>query len=223
MSLQLKSKKQHIRLWFEFYRLCTQQKEFEDNLKKSHNFYKPWGDVSNIKFDDWWNDHKELFGPSRVEEINRLSKHPNSLNVVIPLNMKPKQIMDELKSIIETKQIERLNDIGVNHQDLKSLDSGFGDYEISGKEPKWKSIQETLWITQLFYEKDKPPINKNFLIQIHEFLKSRPKSKITGFRSINENLHKYTSGQLENEIRVVRRNKDEGIKILKNVSQGRFP
>ena len=102
--IQIKSRKQHIRLWFEFYKICLTQNEFKENLVQSHNFYKPWGNVLDIKFDDWWDKNKDLFGPTRVEEISKISKHPNSLNLVIPLNQKLTTNLKSVKTIIETKQ-----------------------------------------------------------------------------------------------------------------------
>ena len=221
--IQIKSRKQHIRLWFEFYKICLTQNEFKENLVQSHNFYKPWGNVLDIKFDDWWDKNKDLFGPTRVEEISKISKHPNSLNLVIPLNQKLTTILKSVKTIIETKQIDRLKEIGVDHKSLKSLDRGFGQYELSSKEIKGQSIYQTLLILQVFLKHNKPAINKNFLINIHEFLKERPRSVLRGFRSINENLYKYTPRDLEPEIRVIRRNVKQGYDILKNVSLGKFP
>ena len=67
------------------------------------------------------------------------------------------------------------------------------------------------------------PKNKKLIEEIHEFLKERPRSVLRGFRSINENLYKYTSSDLELEIRVIRRNVKQGYDILKNVSLGKFP
>ena len=221
--IQIKSRKQHIRLWFEFYKICLTQNEFKENLVQSHNFYKPWGNVLDIKFDDWWDKNKDLFGPTRVEEISKISKHPNSLNLVIPLNQKLTTILKSVKTIIETKQINRLEEIGVDHKSLKSLDRGFGQYELSSKEIKGQFIYQILLILQVYIKHNKPRINKDFLINIYEFLKARPRSVLRGFRTINENLYNYTSSDLNDEIRVIRRNVQQGYRILETVSRGRFP
>ena len=61
------SRRQHIRIWFEFYN-CLCDPDLSENIKKSSDYYKPWGDISSVKFDDWWKDHKDLFGVTRVEE-----------------------------------------------------------------------------------------------------------------------------------------------------------
>lgn len=45
MSLpQIKSRRQHIRLWFEFYKLALDDPDLQDNLAKVRTFYEPWGD-----------------------------------------------------------------------------------------------------------------------------------------------------------------------------------
>ena len=227
---------QIYRMWFFFLKLGL---DCEDNnvdiidhvnkknipIRVNKKFYKDW-DLDRIKtdkFDDWWNINKDLFGPTRVEEISKVSKHPNSLNLVIPLNQKLTTILNNVKTIIETKQVSRLKEIGVDHKTLKSLDKGFGEYELSSKEIKGQSIYQILLIYQVFIKHNKPPINKEFLINIHEFLKERPRSILRSFRSINEDLHKYTPGQLDNEIRVIRRNIRQGYNVLENVSLGKFP
>ena len=54
--LSLKSKKQHIRLWYECFQICKSDPSLSNNLKNSSDFYEEWGDVS-VKFDEWWNDN----------------------------------------------------------------------------------------------------------------------------------------------------------------------
>ena len=72
MSPEIKSKKQYIRIWFEFYKLSLLDPDLKDNIEKSSKFYKPWGDVSNIKFDEWWKTSKPLFVET-LEYITTLS------------------------------------------------------------------------------------------------------------------------------------------------------
>ena len=51
---EVKTKKQHILLWFEFYKLALDDPKLKKNLKESEVFYSEWGDVTGLKFDDWW-------------------------------------------------------------------------------------------------------------------------------------------------------------------------
>ena len=59
-ELTLRSKKQHIRLWFECLQICHFESRFKENLAKSQDFYEEWGDVTSVKFDDWWKQ-KNIF------------------------------------------------------------------------------------------------------------------------------------------------------------------
>ena len=40
----VKSRLQHIRLWFEFYKLAYEDPALQANLAKVRTFYEPWGD-----------------------------------------------------------------------------------------------------------------------------------------------------------------------------------
>jgi len=61
INISMRSKKQHIRLWYECLQICCSEPEYSDNLKQSSDFYEEWGNVTDIKFDDWWKEHKYLF------------------------------------------------------------------------------------------------------------------------------------------------------------------
>ena len=50
-DISMKSKKQHIRLWYECFQICKSDPSLSNNLKDSSDFYEEWGDVS-VKFDD---------------------------------------------------------------------------------------------------------------------------------------------------------------------------
>ena len=84
---QIKSRRQHIRLWFEFYKLALDDPALQGNLAKVRAFYEPWGDPRGVDFRVWWKDHGYLFGATQVEEATKVSKAPNVLNVSIPLNL----------------------------------------------------------------------------------------------------------------------------------------
>ena len=102
----IKSKKQYIRFWFEFYKLALLDPSLKDNIEKSSKFYKQWGDVSNLKFDEWWKISKPLFGETRVKESTRIIKNKHVLNVSIPLNLPMTNSLKEIKQLIEAKQEE---------------------------------------------------------------------------------------------------------------------
>ena len=223
---QIKTSRQHIRLWFEFYRMCLNDPDLQDNLEKSEDFYKPWGDVTNIKFDDWWKTHKDLFGVSRVEEISRISNHPNSLNLTIPLNQPVSKSIKEIKELIESKQTERLFELGIDTYGLKTKSVSYGQYEVTpGIEIRGKTLYEIQLMYSIWLGIGKPPVNTMYCLEVVERLRSRPKSKWIPYLLLQEpsedrkgNL-RYTDDQL----RQVRRYIKKGQKVCESVSKGHFP
>ena len=213
------SRKQHIRIWFEFYKLSLINPDLSDNIKKSSDFYKPWGDIQSIKFDDWWKDHKDLFGITKVEEIKRVSNHPNSLNVSIPLNQTVTNSIKELRTMIEDKQIERMTELGIDPSNKKTTTVGFGQYEFTkGVEVRGRTLNEILVIYQIWISLGKPPVNMDLIKTINKTLRSRPKSQWVPMIMIDEDPEDYL-----NLIRQVRRLIKRGQKIIESVSKGQFP
>lgn len=213
------SRKQHIRIWFEFYKLSLMNPDLSDNIKKSSDFYKPWGDIQSIKFDDWWKDHKDLFGITKVEEIKRVSNHPNSLNVSIPLNQTITNSIKELRTMIEDKQIERMTELGIDPSNKKTTTVGFGQYEFTkGVEVRGRTLNEILVIYQIWISLGKPPVNMDLIKTINKTLRSRPKSQWVPMIMIDEDPEDYL-----NLIRQVRRLIKRGQKIIESVSKGQFP
>ena len=122
--LQIKSKRQHIRLWFECYKICLTQPQYSDNLSKSKSFYDEWGDVTDIEFGDWWKGKKYLFDDLYVKEVDKVSKNPNTINLNIPLNQKISTIK-EVKEIVENRQTEQLVEMGIDPTTQKSTNLNF--------------------------------------------------------------------------------------------------
>ena len=213
------SRRQHIRIWFEFYKLSLGDPDLSENIKKSSDYYKPWGDVTSVKFDDWWKDHKDLFGITRVEETKRVSKHPNSLNVTIPLNQPVTNSIKQLRLMIEEKQKERLTELGIDPSSIKTSSVGLGQYEFTkGVEVRGRTLNEILVIYQIWISKGRPPINMDLIKSINETLRSRPKSKWVPMIMIDEEPEDYL-----NLVRQVRRLIKRGQSIVKAVSNGQFP
>jgi len=221
-NLIVKSKKQHIRLWFEFYKLCLSDPEFKGNLEASKEHYSPWGDVTDIKFDDWWDGHKQLFGVSTVAEISKpkeLIDHPNVLNLTVPLNQPITNVMRDIRALIVEKQVDRLAEMGIDHRRVKSNRMGLGAYELTpGVEIRGKVVHEILVMYQYWNELNRPAINWSFIEKVHELLSSRPKSKWVPMFMIDlDPMDK------SNVIRQMRRRISRGKKLCEVVSRGQFP
>ena len=160
-----------------------------------------------------------MFGVTRVEETKRISKHPNSLNVTIPLNQPVTNSIKQLRLMIEEKQNERLTEMGIDPSSKKTSSVGFGQYEFTkGVEVRGRTLNEILVIYQIWISKGRPPINMDLIKSINETLRSRPKSKWVPMIMIDEEPDDYL-----NLVRQVRRLINRGKKITESVSKGQFP
>ena len=223
----MRSKKQHIRLWFECLQICHSDPQYFENLRHSKDFYEEWGDVTNIKFDDWWKDHKYLFDEVLVKEVSKVSNSPNTLTLSIPLNENVSTIIKNVKRIVEQKQTERLIELGEENSNRKTKSLGIGKYSFTQKEIKGLFHYQNLEMYKIYLRLDKPPINRDFLIQVRKSFDSRVRSQL---RKTMVNLPQMgdfdrfkTNSDFEDVIRSVRRSLKGVEKTLTNVSNGRFP
>lgn len=221
----VKSRKQHIRLWFEFYKLALDDPALQDNLAKVRNFYEPWGDPRGLDFRAWWKDHRYLFGATEVEEVSKVSKAPNVLNLSIPLNMPVTKTLPEIKAMIEAKQRERLEQLGLDLKGAKSLTAGFGTYEINAKELRGRPLHEAHVLYCIWLETGKPAINSDFMQAVRDRLLNRPKAKWLPSFLLRE-AEADRRGNLrfaEEQIRQMRRSIKKAQDVCLSVSRGSFP
>jgi len=227
INISMRSKKQHIRLWFECLQICHSDPQYSENLKQSKDFYSEWGDVTNIKFDDWWKLNKFLFDEEIVKEVSRVSNNPNTITLSIPLNEKISTITKDVKRIVEQLQIEKLKELGEDPSNLKSKNLGVGKYSFSQKEIKGLLHYQNLELYKIYLQLNKPPINRQFLIEVRRSFDSRVRSQLR--RSMvnlpqMSDFERYKSNSdFEDVIRSVRRSIKGVEKTLTNVSKGRFP
>ena len=220
------STKQHIRLWFEFYKLCHINSLFAGNLKKSKKYYQAWGDVTDILFDDWWASHKDLFGGTYVREVSKVSNHANVVNVSIPLNQPISKVMKEVKKLVETKQNERLKELGLVSKNSKSKVPSYGLYELTkGVEIRGMPLYQIQLMYTIWLNMGKPAINTDFCSEVVRRLKDRPRSKWIPYL-LQIAPEKDQKGNLrygEDQLRQVRRYIKKGEKVCQSVSLGEFP
>lgn len=221
----IKSRRQHIRLWFEFYKLALDDPSLQANLAKVRTFYEPWGDPRGVDFDVWWKDRAYLFGATQVAESTRVSKAPNVLNLSIPLNLPVTKTLPEIKALIEAKQRERLGQLGVDPRGAKSLNAGFGTYEINAKELRGRPLHEAHLIYCIWLGMGKPPINSDFLQVVRVKLLSRPNAKwlpsflVREAEADRKGILRFT----EEQIRQMRRSIKKAQDVCLAVSKGQFP
>ncbi len=212
-----KQRKQPARLWFEFYKLALNNPSLQKEIKKSLDFYKPWGDVRNIKFDSWFEVHKDLFVDQLSVELT--DKPPTQINqdllyLTIPKSWSSTKILKEIKLKIE-------GNVGEITHGKKHKTKSKSIFAItSGKELKTTNMNFSLVVYRDIYLKlGQPPINDEFMMLVHQYYKSRPrKNKIPasmGFEGNNINQ--------ESVLRNLRRYIQKAKLLEKNAAMGVFP
>mgnify|MGYP007047652716 FL=1 len=227
INISMRSKKQHIRLWFECLQICHSDPQYSDNLKRSKGFYEEWSNVTNIKFDDWWKDHKYLFEEVMVKEVSKVSHSPNTIILSIPLNENVSTIIKDVKRIFEQKQSVRLDELGEDQNNRKSKSLGIGKYSFTQKEIKGLFHYQNLEMYKIYLRLNRPPINRNFLMEVRKSFDSRVRSQLrrtmVNLPQMSDFERYKTNGDFEDVIRSVRRSLKGVEKTLKNVSLGKFP
>ncbi|MEL0238797.1 MAG: hypothetical protein VW946_04970 [Gammaproteobacteria bacterium] len=217
-----KSLKQFYRLWFEYVRLSQSELKW---TKKDHQRYSEWGDISSYKnFDSWWKDKNYLFGDIRVLEGS--SKHPDSLNLKIPLTQPITKSISQVKEILEKEIEERLTKVygrKLTHQEkVKNLRLNHKKYPILG-EPKYRKLDDDLIIYRDVYLKHGKPKGLKLLeLVIKRFsnIKGRDKSnQVPEFMRNTQVWDRLPDSQVKN----VRRSLERTRQVMENVKQGTFP
>ena len=225
--ISMRSKKQHIRLWFECLQICHSNPKYSEDLQKSKKFYDEWGDVTDIKFDEWWKTHKYLFEEVMVKEVSKVSNSPNTLTISIPINEKVSTIVKDVKWIVEQKQNERLKELGEDQNNRKSKGLGIGKYSFTQKEIKGLFHYVNMEVYKIYLRLERPPINRKFLIEIRKSFDGRVRSQLKNSMINLPQMRDFerfkTNGDFEDVIRSVRRSIKGVEKTLTNVSKGRFP
>jgi len=238
----IKSRRQHLRLWFEFYKLCHRGAvsgralvvradkgkllDFAPNLKKSAEYYAPWGDVRNVKFDVWWKDHQHLFGETLVQEVSAVTPHPDVMHLAVPLNQTVSKSLEQIEGLIKAKQTNRLKDRGIDPTAVKSKNIGFGQYELTrGVEIRGATLNDILMTLATWIDSNQPAVNTKFLLKLREVFEERPISTYIPY-VLTLKPQKDANGDLqfdEVQIRSVRRYIKRGIEVCRSVSSGDFP
>ena len=238
----IKSRRQHLRLWFEFYKLCHRGAvggrtlrvkagkgkvlDFRPNLKESAEFYAPWGDVRSVKFDAWWKDHQHLFGLTLVQEVSAVTPNPDVLHLAVPLNQTVSKSLEQIDGLIQAKQIKRLKDRGIDPAAVKSRNVGFGQYELTaGVEIRGATLNDILMTLATWFDLGQPAVGTKFLLKLREVFEERPISTYIPY-VLALKPQKDGNGDLqfdEVQIRLVRRYIKKGIEVCRSVSLGDFP
>lgn len=205
-------RKENYRLWFEFYKICclSNRTDIKLNLNKCRDFYQSWGDVKNIKFDDWWKSHSKLFEQPIVKIVKSEDEmeSPNGILIEVPLNQSVTETLSQLKEILLKKQ---------NLTNKKKKITLIGRYQLTeNSEPKLKTIRHILNIYRDVYLKNSRPKIPKLLPIVTNYYKDKKKMELPRVLDEREN-------DLDNVLRNLGRWMEKGNKITLNVSRGKFP
>jgi len=226
--ISMRSKKQHIRLWFECLQICQSQNEYSHNLTQSQAFYEEWGNIVDLKFDDWWKNHCYLFEDAMVCEVSKASRKPNTITLSIPLNESVSNITRDVKKIVEARQNKLLIEVGEDPENRKSKALNRNKYAFTQSEIKGVFHYVNLEIYKIYLELGKSAINRVFLIEVRKSFDARPKSKLKNSMISLPSIEQFEKDltknvDVEDIVRSVRRGIKTVEKTLKNVSLGKFP
>ena len=217
-----KSLKQFYRLWFEYVRLSQSELKW---TKKDHQRYSEWGDISSYKnFDSWWKDKNYLFGDIRVLEGS--SKHPDSLNLKIPLTQPITKSISQVKEILEKEIEERLTKVYgrklTPNEKVKNLRLNHKKYPILG-EPKYRKLDDDLIIYRDVYLKHGKPKGLKLLeLVIERFSNIRGRDKSNQVPEFMRNTQVWDRLP-DSQVKNVRRSLERTRQVMENVKQGTFP
>ena len=205
-------KKENYRLWFEFYKLCCVSNDVvvKNNLKQTKNFYDFWGNVTKVKFDDWWKTHSKLFEQPVVKVVKSEDEmeSPYGILIEVPLNQSVTETLSQLKDILTKEQKSSLK---------KKKTTLIGRYQLTeGSEPKLKTIRSVLNIYRDVYLKNNRPKIPKLLPMVIEYYKTKKKMTLPTTLDVNQN-------DLDNVLRNLGRWMKWGETIMLNVSKGEFP
>jgi hypothetical protein len=220
------SRRQHLRLWFEYLKQSYRLPELATNIARSRTHYAVWGNIQTVKFDDWWKDHGKLFGETSVQVITTVQSHANVIHLAVPLNVPISKTLRQVRGIVLQKQRARLEQAGKDASELKTLGVGTGQFELTpGVEIRGQTLYEILIILTAWIDMKQPAVNSDFCFEVIKRLKARKRSKWVPYLLANP-PQKEKTGNLrfgEDQIRQIRRYLKRGMEVCRSVSLGEFP
>lgn len=173
------SHKQHVRIWYEFYKLALDDPRLADQIERSRSYYEPWGSVTGLPFDKWWPGHSGLFEDLRVREIQRVSPNDAVMYLALPLGLGVKRAIEQTKELFTAKQ--RLISAELGEQPSKSSKVGAARFRLTkGSELRGRTADTVLRVYRdVYLPLGRPKIGEAFARQVVEnFETSRTKLSV---------------------------------------------
>ena len=215
MNTRLPSRKEAYRLWFEYLRFALRSKEqrVRKALARSTNYYAPWGNIENVKFDKWWKEHEQLF--EEQFSVRRLSPRekpsdPTALIIEVPLTQTKMKLFAQVRKIIR--------DAYPTQTPRKGHFRPLSQYRLTaGAEPRLSALRETLNVYRVYFDNSNLRGNK-LLEKVHAYYRGRKRrSKIPAHLDFSR-LGDSIAAQHN-----VRRYIVRAECIILNVAKGEFP
>lgn len=213
-------RRETYRLWFEYLRLAHLSNDdiTRNALKGSRLFYDAWGDVMNIKFDDWWKTHAGLFEERRIHRLepgSSVNSSPEVVTIEVPLALSSSEIMSDVRAIIHDALSARKRD---HRKDTRRPSAAYRP--TLGAEPKLKALYDTLIIYRDVYLPHRHLRGKKLLAEVIDFYqKPRARKARRLPDALQTTSHETETRVLRNLNRYIGRAK----KIILNVARGEFP
>ena len=227
MNISLKSKVRH---WFNFYRLALKSSDphIQANLAKSHDFYKAWGDVEKVSYDDWWKQKSTLFHEKQLFEVleGSFKADKEHLYLKVPFSLPP---VSAAKIFTRIYREELLKHRGIQTKVKKQYK---GDYQLTPLEFQAVNFRYYWIFTEKVYfplvkELGTEPKTKALVLLAKEKFKSKidqtqkrsrevEKQRIAPFRQSIEDDYESLSRTATRYRSIVRA-------LLMNASKGVFP
>lgn len=128
--------------------------------------------------------------------------------------------------VIAEKQTMQLKERGVDTKKLKSLNQGFGKYQVSTSEFRGSAYYTILLAYRHYLKEGKPAINTEFITSLREWFESARKRatwqpmNLLEYPKVNRMVKLEYS---ENQVRQVYRWIKTAESVIENVSKGEFP
>ncbi len=203
------------RLWFRYLQLAKQNElaKVQNALKRRAKTYERWGDITNVEFDDWWEENHQLFEDESV--VRRLGPEESradsqSLVVEIPLRRSHTALMREVAVILSEELAKQ------PRQGSKSRKSPTSEFKLTaGSEPKLKSLRLALEAYTIRLQSGLR--GKRLLNVVENHYKNRKRDK-----DVPEILDP-GKGSIESRLKTLNRYLRKAEKIVLNVANGEFP
>jgi len=219
---RLQHEKRVYRLWFEFLKRAYQDNE----INVDEEFYEDWGNVVDVNFNDWWEDHKvDLFGERKgkprilSDSLESMQTDDAIIYLEVPIN---KQIKTVLKEIEETIRPS----FSSEHFGRKSAFPSTAKFQVTqGVEvriPAFRMMLRCYHIKKSGVRSDKIPKKVRDRIKVIEGRQQVRKGKVTiewGAFKMKDDDDKNVTKDKRNVHRYIQ----QARKIVRNVAKGEFP